>query len=72
MAQNTWLNAVVNKNAALIPDKINIVSGHVIVGGGSAANDMTVSWDSAVVTNLNTWDSVVAAARLRAIAGGLK
>ncbi len=70
MAQNTWLNVTVNKNAANIPDKTSIVN--VVVGGGSAANDMTVSWDSAVVTNLNTWDSVIATARQRAVASGLK
>lgn len=69
MAQNTWLNATVNKDAAKIPDKVDIVNS--VVGGGSAANDMTISWDSAVVTNLNTWDSVVATARRRAIAAGL-
>lgn len=69
MAQNTWLNATVSKNAAKIPDKADIID--TVVGGGSAANDMTVSWDSAVVTNLNTWDSVIAAARKRAIAAGL-
>ena len=69
MAQNTWLNVTVNKDAALIPDTTNIVNS--VVGGGAAANDLTISWDSAVVTNLNTWDSAVALARLRAIGGGL-
>lgn len=69
MAQNTWLNATVSKNAANIPDKADIID--TVVGGGSAANDMTISWDSAVVTKLNTWDSVVAAARKRAQAAGL-
>ena len=69
MAQNTWLNATVNKDAASIPDKADIVNA--VVGGTAAANDMTISWDSAVVTKLNTWDSVVATARRRAIAAGL-
>lgn len=69
MAQNTWLNVTVNKDAAKIPDKVDIVNS--VVGGTAAANDMTISWDSAVVTNLNTWDSVVATARRRAIAAGL-
>lgn len=69
MAQNTFLNATVNKNAAKIPDKADIID--TVVGGTAAASDMTVSWDSAVVTNLNTWDSVIATARRRAAAAGL-
>jgi hypothetical protein len=70
MAQNTWLNTAVGKNSANIPDKRDHV--HSVTGGAAAAGDMTVSWDSAVVTNLNTWDSAIAAMRKRAIGGGLK
>ena len=70
MAQNTWLNTTVGKNSASIPDKNS--HSHACSGGTAAAGDMTVSWDSAVVTNINIWDSVVAASRLRAVASGLK
>ena len=70
MAQNTWINVVLNANAANIPDLADHV--HAVVGGTAAANDVTVSFDSAKVTKLSILDSAYAAARKRAAGAGLK
>lgn len=69
MAQNTWINLGADKSAASTPDGNH---HHTVAGGTSASGDFTISYDSAVVTNLNVFDSLVKAARLRAMAGGLK
>lgn len=69
MAQNTWLNATADKAVATAPTN---EGHHGISGGTSASGDFTISYDSAVVTNLNVFDSLVRAARLRAQASGLK
>lgn len=69
MAQNTWINLGADKSAASTPDNTH---HHSVSGGASASGDFTVSYDSAVVTNLNIFDSLVRAARQRVIAGGLK
>lgn len=70
MAQNTWINVTADKSAANRPSPNSQV--HIAVGGTAAANDLTVSYDSAVITNIATFDKCVAEARLRAVAGGLK
>lgn len=69
MAQNTWINLGADKSSATTPPDSH---HHSAAGGTSASGDFTVSYDSAVVTNLNMFDSLVRAARQRAIAGGLK
>lgn len=69
MAQNIWINATADKAAASTPDSLH---RHSVSGGGSASGDFTISYDSAVVTNLNMFDSLTKAARLRAISAGLK
>lgn len=69
MAQNAWINAAADKAAASNPTGNH---HHVVSGGTSASGDFTVSYDSAVVTSLNVFDSLVRAVRQRAIAGGLK
>ena len=69
MAQNTWINATADKSSATTPAGSH---HHTVVGGTSASGDFTVSYDSAVVVNLNMFDSLVSTARLRAIAAGLK
>lgn len=69
MAQNTWINLGADKTAATKSDG---EGRHTAAGGTSASGDFTISYDSAVVTNLNIFDSLVRAARLRAMAGGLK
>lgn len=69
MAQNTWINASADKSAASTPDNLH---HHAVSGGTSASGDFTISYDSAVVSSLNVFDSLVRSARLRAIAGGLK
>ena len=70
MAQNTFLNSVADKNAANKPDRQN--HGHSSNVAGAAAGDFTISFDNAVVTKLNTFDSLVASVRQIAIATGLK
>lgn len=69
MAQNTWINATSDKSAASTPAGNQ---HHAVSGGTSASGDFTISYDSAVVTSLNVFDSLVAAARLRAQGAGLK
>ena len=68
MAQNTWINVTADKGTR--PNHTSDV--HEAKGGTAAAADLTVSYDSAVITSLGTFDTAVSAARLRAIAGGLK
>lgn len=61
MAINQWANVTLNPAAATIPDR----SAHhnVTTRGTSAANNLCVSWDSAVITDMTKWDSAVASAR---------
>ncbi len=70
MAQNTWLNITIDPAATRRPNPTSHV--HTIVSAGAAASDMTISFDSAVVTNLATFDTAVAQCRSRAMGGGLK
>jgi hypothetical protein len=59
MAINQWVNVTLN-TAATAPDpRFNTKTQ-----GTAAANNLCVSWDSAVVTTLTQWDSCVASARL--------
>lgn len=69
MAQNTWINLGADKSTASKPDG---EGHHTASGGTSASGDFTISYDSAVVTSLSIFDSLVRAARLRAMGGGLK
>lgn len=69
MAQNTWINATADKSSASTPSGSH---HHAVAGGTSATGDFTISYDSAVVVNLNMFDSLVSAARSRAMAAGLK
>lgn len=68
MAQNTWINITADKGTRT--DHTHDV--HEAKGGTAASGDLTISFDSAVITSLGTFDTAVATARLRAIAGGLK
>lgn len=68
MAQNTWINITADKGSR--PNHTSDL--HDAKGGTAAAGDLTVSYDSAVITSLGTFDTAIAAARLRAIGGGLK
>ncbi|WP_316176259.1 hypothetical protein [Bradyrhizobium sp. SZCCHNRI1073] len=70
MAQNSWINVTSDKAAANRPSPNS--HSHSAVGGTAATADFTISYDSAVVTSLAIFDTLVAAARLRAISGGLK
>lgn len=68
MAQNTWINITADKGAR--PDHTS--DRHDAKGGTAASGDLTISYDSAVITNLGLFDTAVAAARFRAMAAGLK
>lgn len=69
MAQNVFINVGADKSAATTHEGQHHNS---VSGGTSASGDFTVSYDSAVVTNLNVFDSLMKTARLRAMAAGLK
>jgi len=69
MAQNMWINLTAAKSSSSNPDGCD---RHPVSGGAAASGDFTISFDSAVVTNLNTFDSLVRAARLRVAGAGLK
>jgi hypothetical protein len=68
MATNTWINVTADPAIAKKPDRAD--HRNTVVGGTADGANLTVAWDSAVVTTLTQWDSCVAAARLRA-AGSL-
>lgn len=70
MAQNTWINVVADKSITNRPSHNSEV--HTASGGTAAAGDFTISFDNTVIANLGTFDKVVAEARARAMAGGLK
>lgn len=70
MAQNTWVNVTIDAAASRKVD--NADHRHTVAGGTAAANDLTISWDSAKITSLSILDSAYASARQRAAAGGLK
>lgn len=67
MAQDNWLNVTVDTGTSAQDRK-----KHGCVGGTAAAGDATFSYDHLKVPDLNTYDSIAAAFRLRLIAGGLK
>lgn len=69
MAQNTWINVVGDKSAATKTDGDHV---HSVSGGAAAAGDLTVSYDSTVVTTLRAFDTLLRAARARVVSGGLK
>lgn len=70
MALNTFVNVTIDKAAANRPDANSHL--HTAIGGTASAGDMSISWDSAVMTSLAIFDTVVRAARLRAQSAGLK
>lgn len=69
MAQNTFINATADKSSSSTPDSLHY---HKVSGGTSASGDFTISYDNAVVTTLNQFDSLVRQIRQRAIGAGLK
>ena len=70
MAINTFINVTADKSVATRPSSTAAV--HTAVGGTTTANDFSIAYDTAVVTTLTIYDSLVAAARQRAVGGGLK
>lgn len=70
MAQNTWINITADASTSNRPDHNSEL--HQAAGGTAASGALTVSFDSAVVTNLGTFDKMLSVARARAIAAGLK
>jgi hypothetical protein len=68
MAIDVWFNATADKNAANKPDPGDHVN--IVTHSNADALDLTLCWDSAVVTSLATWDSLVADIRRQTIAHG--
>lgn len=66
MAQNQWVNVTVDPAMSKKVDNQN--HNHTVVQGGSASNDLTVSWDSAKFTTLSQIRSAVMGA-LKTISG---
>lgn len=61
MAINTWINVTLSPAAPVQPDR----QDHRNTTGSSGADggNLTVAFDSAVITRLTLWDSAVASAR---------
>ena len=64
MATNTWVNVTLDAAASKKPDRSD--HRNSVVGGTADGGNFTVAWDSAVVTTLTQFDSLVASARQRA------
>lgn len=65
MAINKWVNVTLSGGAASQPDR----GDHKNSGTPAAADggNLTVAWDTAVITRMTLWDSAVATARLQAL-----
>lgn len=71
MAQNIWINVTADKTIVNNPNA-GRHGGSTVAGGASASGDFTISYDNAVITTLNTFDSLVRSVRARLAASGLK
>jgi hypothetical protein len=60
MAQNNWINISLSPNAASTPDRENHVNGSS--RSAAASGDLTISFDSAKITNVTLLKSAVATA----------
>jgi hypothetical protein len=70
MAQNTFINVVVDPSAA---NKVESTHVHSVSGSSTASSgDLTLSYDSAKVTSLAILLSLVKVVMLRVSSGGLK
>lgn len=69
MAQNLFINVTADPAAASKPESSH---SHTVSGGASASGDFTISLDTTKITSLAILDSILKAARLRLIGGGLK
>jgi len=67
MAINTWINVIVDPAANSKADRADDV--HQVARGTAAANDLSLSFDSAKVVNMTTLRSMVDAA-IKSAAGG--
>lgn len=65
MSINTWINVTLSPAAANQPDRQDHKNSST--GSGADAGNLTVAWDSAVITRMTLWDSAVATARLQAL-----
>jgi hypothetical protein len=65
MAINTWANVTLSPAAANQPDRQD--HKNTAAPGTADAGNLTVAWDSAVITRMTLWDSAVANARLIAL-----
>jgi hypothetical protein len=65
MAINTWANVTLSGGAVNQPDRQDHKNAGVI--GTADGGNLTVAWDSAVITRMTLWDSAVASARQQAL-----
>jgi hypothetical protein len=70
MAQDRWINATVDGNAASRASRDD--HNHTMTLGAAAANDATFSFDSAKVTSINVLNSLFDRFRERARSLGIK
>ncbi len=69
MAQDRWINITLDASTSKKSDMTEF--NHTKKGGASAANDLTISFDSATITSLQLFKSAVFAA-IQQAAGMLK
>lgn len=70
MAINNYINVTLDASAGSKTDQYHV---HTVSGSTSAASGgFSIGYDTAVITSLALFDSAYRAARLRAVAGGLK
>jgi hypothetical protein len=62
MAINNWANVTLSGGAAVQPDRAD--HKNIVAAGTADGGNLTVAWDSAVITRLTLFDSAVATARL--------
>lgn len=61
MAQNQWINVTIDPSASKKADKSD--HKNTTAQAGAAASNFTISFDSAVITNMTLFNSCVDAAR---------
>lgn len=62
MATNNWVNVTLDPSAGSKNDRAD--HRNTPVPATADGGNLTVAWDSAVITRMTLWDSAVASARL--------
>lgn len=64
MAINKWVQVTLSPAAPSQPDRAD--HDNTSVPAAADGGNLTVAWDTAVITRLTLWDSAVATARMQA------